>query len=124
MAQLGFISLLSDSGIFFNKAKKITAIVYVDDVLFLGPDKKSLLDAKQQFMKRWECRDLGKAQEFLHIHIHCKNGKIYIDQAAYLEKSVQHFNQQNVKQPPTPLPKGYQPSSCQDAVEATLHSKY
>ena len=58
------------------------------------------------------------------MRIRCKNGKIHIDQAAYLEKVVQRFNQQNAKHPPTTLPEGYQPSPCQDAAEATLHSKY
>jgi Reverse transcriptase (RNA-dependent DNA polymerase) len=56
MSQLGFTRLLSDSGIFFNKDKSIVAIVYVDDVLFLGPNKKDLLHAKEEFMKK--CYDL------------------------------------------------------------------
>jgi Reverse transcriptase (RNA-dependent DNA polymerase) len=45
MSQLGFTCLLSDSGIFVNKDKSIVTIVYVDDVLFLGPNKKDLLHA-------------------------------------------------------------------------------
>ena len=124
MSQLGFVRLLSDSGIFFNKAQKITAIVYVDDVLFLGPDNQSLLNAKKQFIKKWECRDLGEAQEFLRMCICCKNGKIYIDQAVYLDKVVQRFNQQNAKHPPTPLPEGYQPLPSSVTSDAGLHSKY
>jgi hypothetical protein len=52
MSQLGFTRLLSDSGIFVNKDKSIVAIVYVDDVLFLGPNKKDLLHAKEEFMKK------------------------------------------------------------------------
>jgi hypothetical protein len=69
MVQLGFTHLLSDSGIFVNKDKSIVAIVYVDDVLFLGPNKKDLLCVKEEFMKKWECRDLGKAKEFLYMRI-------------------------------------------------------
>ena len=78
MSQLGFTCLLSDLGIFVNKMKSIFAIVYVDNVLFLGPKKKDLLHVKQEFIK-WECRDLGEAKEFLHMCIQCKNGKIYLD---------------------------------------------
>ena len=51
MADLGFKRLLSDSGIFINKDKTIFVIVYVDDVLFLGADKKALLKIKERFMK-------------------------------------------------------------------------
>jgi Reverse transcriptase (RNA-dependent DNA polymerase) len=84
MVQLGFKCLLSDLGIFVNKDKSIIAIVYVDDVLFLRPNKKDLLCAKEEFMKKWECRDLGEAKEFLCMHIQCKNGRIYLNQTAYL----------------------------------------
>jgi Reverse transcriptase (RNA-dependent DNA polymerase) len=69
IVQLGFTHLLSESGIFVNKDKSIIAIVYVDDVLFLGPKKKDLLHMKEEFMKKWECRDLGEAKEFLCMHI-------------------------------------------------------
>jgi hypothetical protein len=86
MAALGLTCLLSDSGLFVNKEKSIVAIVYVDNVLFLGADKPKLLKLKEQFMKAWECRDLGDAQEFLRMRIKRKDGKIYLDQTAYLQK--------------------------------------
>jgi hypothetical protein len=89
MADQGFTRLLSDSGIFVNKDKSIVAIVYVDDVLFMGADREQILRAKKQFMKVWECRDLGDAQEFLRMRITRKDGKIYLDQVAYLEKVLQ-----------------------------------
>jgi Reverse transcriptase (RNA-dependent DNA polymerase) len=41
MAQLGSTHLLLDSGIFISKDKSIVTIVYVDDVLFLGPNKRT-----------------------------------------------------------------------------------
>ena len=47
MANQGFTHLLSDSGIFANKDKSIVAIVYVDDVLFMGADKTQILQAKE-----------------------------------------------------------------------------
>jgi hypothetical protein len=40
MAKIGCTQLVSDSGIFVNKGKTIVIIVYVDDVLFLGANKK------------------------------------------------------------------------------------
>jgi hypothetical protein len=124
MGELGFTRLCSDSGIFVNKDQSIIVIVYVDDVLFLGADKQKLLKTKEQFIKRWECRDLGDAKEFLHMHIRRKDGKIYLDQSAYLQKVVEHFNLQNAKPAPTPLPEGYQPSPATENASATLRSKY
>ncbi len=61
MGELGFTHLCSDSGIFVNKDQSIIIIIYVDNVLFLGTDKKKLLKIKELFMKQWECRDLGDA---------------------------------------------------------------
>ena len=79
MGELGFTHLCSDSGIFVNKDQSIIVIVYVNDVLFLGTDKTKLLKTKEQFMKGWEYRDLGNAQEFLHMCIRRKDDKIYLD---------------------------------------------
>jgi hypothetical protein len=75
-------------------------------------------------MKRWECRDLGDAQEFLHICIRCKDGKIYLDQSAYLQKVIECFNLHNAKPALTPLPEGYQPSPAKENASATLRLKY
>ena len=124
MAALGLTRLLSDSGLFVNKDKTIVAIVYVDDVLFLGADKPKLLRVKEQFMKAWECRDLGDAQEFLRMRIQRKGGKIYLDQTAYLQKVLQRFNVQNMKAVPTPLPEGYQPSPSTSDANPALRSKF
>ena len=124
MALLGCTWLLSDSGLFVNKDKSIVAIVYVNDVLFMGANKKSLLELKQCFMKIWECRDLGDAQEFLHMHIKHDYGKIYLDQTAYLQKVLQCFDLQNAKLVPTPLPEGYYPSINKSPLDPTLHSKF
>ena len=124
LAALGLTRLLSDSGLFVNKEKTIIAIVYVDDVLFLGADKTKLLRLKEQFMKAWECRDLGDAQEFLRMRIQRKGGKIYLDQTAYLQKVLQRFNIQNMKAVPTPLPEGYQPSPNTSTADPALRSKY
>jgi hypothetical protein len=124
MAALGLTRLLSDSGLFVNKERTIVAIVYVDDVLFLGADKPKLLRLKEQFMKVWECRDLGDAQEFLRMRIQRKGGKIYLDQTVYLQKVLQRFNVQNMKAVPTPLPEGYNPSPNTSTADPSLRSKF
>jgi Reverse transcriptase (RNA-dependent DNA polymerase) len=121
MAQLGFICLLSDLGIVVSKDKSIIAIVYVDDVLFLGPNKKDLLHAKEEFIKKWECRDLGEAKEFLRMRIQHKNGRIYLDQTTYLQKVLQRFKLQNANPAHTPLPKGYQPSPNTSPVNPSCY---
>jgi hypothetical protein len=51
MDELGFTHLCSDSGLFVNKDQSIVVIVYIDNILFLGADKKKLLKTKKLFMK-------------------------------------------------------------------------
>ena len=95
MEDLGFEHLKSDAGIFLYKKKGTTtviAIVYVDNALFCGPDIKTVKEIKAAFMKRWECRDLGPAKEFLHMNIRREGSNIMIDQCTYLEKILQRFD--------------------------------
>jgi len=80
MLVLGFKRCKSDAGVYYYHNKKtkalVIAIVYVDDVCFMGTKGSLLLnELKQKFMARWECCDLGETTEFLDMHIShdCKN---------------------------------------------------
>ena len=71
---LGFKRCKSNAGIYYYHDKKtkvlVIAIVYVNDVYFMGTKGSLLLnELKQKFMARWECRDLGETTEFLGMHI-------------------------------------------------------
>ncbi|RXW12266.1 hypothetical protein EST38_g13586 [Candolleomyces aberdarensis] len=68
--KMGFTQLHSDSGIFVFHSKQgmVIMIAYVDDIIFFG--KKILADEKKaEFMKKWECRDLGSPTKFLSMRI-------------------------------------------------------
>ena len=100
MATLGCTCLLSDSGLFVNKERNLIIIVYVNNVLFLGVNKKEISSLKERIMKIWECRDLGDTKEFLQMRITRSKGHILIDQKDYLQKVLQHFNLINAKSSP------------------------
>ena len=124
MSTLGCKRLLSDSGLFVNKNKTIVIVVYVDDVLFFGKNKKDIDTLKKRFMKIWECRDLGDSQEFLRMRIKRHKGCILVDQCDYLKKVLQRFNLQNAKAVPTPLPEGYHPMPNKNQSTPDLRSQY
>ena len=109
--KVGFERCLSDSGIYVRDHKStITAvIVYVDDVLFMGSHDDIIAEVKKQFMKVWECRDLGKVKEYLGMTINYNRplGTLVINQSAYARKVVQCFGLENCKPTCTPLPTGY-----------------
>jgi hypothetical protein len=62
MTKLGSKCCKSDAGIYVyihpKTQEQIYAVVYIDDVIFMGPKGSLLLnELKQKFMKTWECRD-------------------------------------------------------------------
>ena len=124
MKELGFEGLTSDAGLFIfrNEHGFVIAVIYVDDALFCGPNKKQVLEIKERFMKRWECRDLGDATEFLRMRIYQEAGKVHIDQCAYLETVLQRCGMQDCKSAATPLPAGYipEPVSPDSAIDPEL----
>jgi len=71
LKSLGFKHLISDAGIYVVKQEGtiIVIILYVDDVIFMGNNAKLLMSKKKQFMKKWECRDLGPVSEYLGMKI-------------------------------------------------------
>ena len=110
---MGFKRLYSDAGIFICRHSDGTfaiIVAYIDNVLFVGPNKSFIQSKKQLFMTKWECRDLGDCKEFLCMHIQRKGRSIYLDQCSYLEKVIERFGMTNAKHVQTPLPTGYMPT--------------
>ena len=125
--EFGFKQLYANAGIFVCQHKDGTMLVmlaYVDDILFLGPNKILLLNKKALLMKRWECRDLGECKEFLRMRITRKAGKIYIDQTVYLQKILLRFGITNSRFAATPLPQGYKPLDNNTAPDSVFCSKF
>ena len=126
MKTIGFKQTSSDAGIFVYKDKKgrqVIAIVYVDDGLFMGLDKKLVNEKKHACMKHWECRDTGNVSKFLGMRITQNAQTITIDQQQYLKKVLEHFNMVNAKPMPTPLPSGYNPIENKDPVNPALRQQ-
>ena len=58
MAKLRFRRAVSDSGVFIltsSEGPSIIVIIYVDDAIFMGPDRNTVTKAKESFMALWEC---------------------------------------------------------------------
>ena len=126
MKQLGFKRLISDAGLFICrcKAQIIIAVVYVDDAIFTGNNKKFLNEIKALFMKKWECRDLGEVKEFLRMRVERHGQTIKLDQRDYLKKVLERFSMINAKPAPTPLPTGQNPKAATDKALSKLLSDY
>ena len=75
-------------------------------------------------MKIWECRDLGKAKEFLRMRIRREGQKLVLDQHSYLDKIIVRFNMQTSNSAYTPLPYGYEPEENADTATNTQRLEY
>jgi len=127
LKELGFERLKSEAGIFFYKKKGtniVIGIIYVDDALFCSPNKAVVDAIKAQFMRKWECRDLGEPNEFLQMRITRKGRTIHLDQCTYLQKVVEHCGMLNAKSASTPLLAGYYAAKNTEPVDVDLHSRF
>ena len=83
-------------------------IVYVDDLLPMGPRLDRITSIKKILAKQFQMRDLGAATTFLGMRIErdWKNRILRIDQKAYTEGIVLRFDMMNAKPLQTPLLEG------------------
>src|SRR6266545_5762225 len=105
MMSMGFRHLKSDLGIFALFSKdgiKVIIIVYVNDAIFMGPNKCDVSMAKDLLMQTWECHNMGNTEEFLHMRIQHQRSSITLDQKDYLQKVLEWFNMHNAKSVLTP----------------------
>jgi len=131
LQKLGFKCCLSNTGVYIHcqKSKYVIVVLYVDDILFLGNNHTLVLSKKKEFMKIWECRDLGRATEFLGMNIghgsdHKGSQSIFIDQMVYAHKIVECFGMLNAKHVRTLLPAGYIPVKNTGPKDPALKQKY
>jgi len=130
MKAIGFKRCMSDAGVYHYIHPKtnelVIAIVYVDDVAFMGRRNSALLKSlKSKFTQKWECRDLGHLKEFLGMQIvrNWKERKLYINQMEYLDRVLERF-QIHKKPESTPLPRGFVFLPYTGKVDPKFRQKY
>ena len=124
---LGFKRLSTDTGIFIHRATNdefVIMIAYVDDVLFVGPNRKLVIAKKEEFKLMWECRDLGEPSSFLQMQIRRQGNIIRLDQTAYLKMVLERFEMMDCRVADTPMVEGYKPLPNEGPVNAQLRQQY
>lgn len=83
LSELGFKHLWSDTGLFLYQQGEewVLVVVYVDNLIFAGPDKVICVNLKCKVMEKWQCHKLGETSEFLHMGIsRDEKGNTYLEQ--------------------------------------------
>ena len=77
----------------FEENAFIILLLYVDDMLVVGPNKDQVQELKAQLAKEFDMKDLGPANNILGMQIHRdrKDRKICLSQRNYLRKVLRRF---------------------------------
>ncbi|KAE8692644.1 hypothetical protein F3Y22_tig00110831pilonHSYRG00315 [Hibiscus syriacus] len=100
-------------------------LLYVDDMLVVGPNNDHIEELKAQLAREFEMKDLRSTNNILGMQIHRdrSNRKIWLSQKNYLKKILSRFNMQDCKPIYTSLPINFKlsssmsPSSEEERIE-------
>ncbi|CAG9104628.1 unnamed protein product [Plutella xylostella] len=81
----------------------IILALYVDDILLFSKDTPEKEKLKEELMRTFEMRDLGRANHILGMNLRQEENKITLDQKNYIIKVLEQFNMSDCKPVGTPL---------------------
>jgi hypothetical protein len=90
-------------------------VLYVDDMLLIGNNKKIIKDVKVQLSFEFDMKDLGATNFILNMKIKKEqaNMKLWFNQRKYVETILQSFNTQECTLVKVPIPIGVRLSTNQ-----------
>ena len=108
LLEQGFKRTRSDTGVYVysHDSAEVILIVYVDNLLHMGPDLSVIKRMKSVLASKFQMRDLGTATSFLGMRITRDRSKkaLAIDQQAYTEDILTRFQMHNSHGKHVPLP--------------------
>ena len=108
----GFIQIPDEPCVYKKIVDKkvVFLILYVDDILLIGNDVKTLTSVRHWLAEQFDMKDLGEANYVLGIQIlrDRKNKRIALSQASYIDKILARFSMQNSKKGLLPFRHGIQ----------------
>lgn len=85
-------------------SKNIYVILYVDDVVIICKDLKTMMSFKRYLMSEFSMVDLGSIRLFLGIKFERGNEEITMSQCAYIDAVLKKFNMSDCNPISNPLP--------------------
>lgn len=89
----------------YPDGKFIILLLYVDDMLIIGPDADLISRLKNDLSKTFDMKDLGSARRILGMEIirDRQSCRLWLSQERYIERILERFNMKNAKPVSTPL---------------------
>jgi hypothetical protein len=104
LEELGLYPIFADTCIFVRKDQKLIVGLYVDDMVILGNDLKTVQSFKAGTAKRWEIKDLGEVRKILGLEITRDRAKrtIKITQTAFADELIAEYGLTDAREARTP----------------------
>ena len=106
LREIGFVTLLSDPCMFFEKGVKlgqaIVGVFHVDDLIFMAPSKRAYERFCEKLERRFPIKRLGLAREFKGMEIIQTKSEIVLSQQSYSRKVVKFYGYELCKPSATP----------------------
>ena len=104
LLRLGFTGSKTDTSLFFLTSSPIYILIYVDDILILGPSSTQISALVKSLSELFTLRDLGTASHFLGVEFRsCPTG-YFLTQGHYIASILQRMNMSQCKPVATPSP--------------------
>lgn len=103
--KLNFKRLVSEPCVYINRNgdKFVIIALYVDDLVIFSNCNAEKTKTKSLLMKEFVMKDLGPVEKVLGLRIRKENGKITLDQSAYIKKILEKYKMQDCKSVETPM---------------------
>ena len=91
---IGFKQSILDNCLFVKKVGDETYLIslYVDDILVAGSDVNEINKIKQEFMNRYEMKDLGELNHYLGMKVTRTEEYIQVDQTQYIKDMIAKYS--------------------------------
>ena len=108
MVDHGYTRAIADHCVYFKRypdGRFVFLLLYVDDMLIVGPDKSLIDDLKKKMYTSFNMKELGPARQILGMQItrDKKAKKLWLSQERYVEKVLNRVNMEKAKPVSTPL---------------------
>lgn len=103
---MGFTQSETDPCLLTHAQKKLTVLVYVDDIAVAAPTTEPIQWFKREFGKVFKIKDLGEVQKILGVRVtrDRRNRTLRLDQTHYVKDVLEKFHMAKEKAHPTHSP--------------------
>lgn len=109
LTDLQFRKSLSEPCVYIKSSEAgdpLILAIYVDDILIFSKNTPTKRKLKEELMKKFEMKDLGKAELILGMCLRQEQNRIVLDQKNYIQRVLELFNMTECKPVSTPLENG------------------